>query len=146
MVQNIHSRGNIVDVCDCRGRIEERGIWSGNSKPTCRTVIRPYMYNFFRKLKTLPGDRADTFWSVCYRPSFNTLRMPEVAGLKLIKGTQSGLLGDFCRKKHMPNYKCQQKLITKKCLHHNTLFWNGFFLCSGWRLHCGAHTCRRTCW
>jgi len=28
--------------------------------------------------------------------------MPEVAGLKLIKGTQSGLLGDFCKK-----YTCQ---------------------------------------
>ena len=145
MVQNIHSLGNIVDVCDCRGRIEKRGIWSGNSKPTCRTVIRTYIYiQFFRKLKTLPGDRADTFWSVCYRPSFNTLRMPVVAGLKLIKGTHSGLLGDFCRKTIHAKLQMPTEVNYKKCLHHNTLFWNGFFLCSGWRYPGEAH--RRSFW
>jgi len=52
-------------------------------------------------ITTLQRDRALTFLTVSCRLFFNTLRMPEGAGLKKIKkNIRSGPIGKSCRNIH----------------------------------------------
>ena len=90
--------------------------------PVKRSVTLTYTYQLKSELLKFPKGYSLKNWSVGFRPSFNTLRMPKRAVPQQIKQNPNLNTQRFLHKLCIPNYIWRQ-LSTKVNLRNDVITW-----------------------